>query len=71
MSAPAYRDIVLAFGGISALIGNMMDRGGAKLTLQVECDEDQFERVMTLAKLDPKDGMKIMGVRIVWKPRNE
>lgn len=67
MSPPTYREIVLTFSSLAATVGRMMDRGGANLTLHIECDEDQFERIRTLMKLE--GSMKMMGVKITWGPK--
>jgi hypothetical protein len=67
MTPPTYREIVLSFSHLTATVARMFDRGRANLTLTIECDEDQFERVRTFMKLD--ESMKMMGMEITWRPK--
>lgn len=69
MMTPTYREIVLTFSSLSALVGRMMNRGGVKLTLTIECDEDEIEQVRRLAKLEG-GATKIMGISLAWRPKS-
>lgn len=75
MTTPTYREIVMTFGALKALIGNMIERGGVKVSIHVECDEGDAYRMSTLMRnpdMTPRDlppPMKMMGMTITWGPK--
>lgn len=70
MTPPTYREIVLTFSGLAALIGRMMEWGGVKITVVVECNESDADRALTLMKLaDKTPPLSIMGINLIMRPK--
>lgn len=81
MTPPTYREIVITFSGLAALIGRMMEWGGVKITVVVECHESDADRALELMevatgatfpdpsiKLPPRTA-QIMGIDLIMRPK--
>ncbi len=71
MTAPTYREIVLAFSGLAATISRAMQWGGVRISIEIECDESDAARLFSIMRKGETADRAIdfMGVKVIWKPK--